>query len=267
MVIDFLKVFDHLLPKSNFFSLVADRTFRKFFYALSITQQAVHDHIAGIIADYFPRLTSREKDHSTQLGSTLELPTASIESEWAAIGGQAPGYLQSILQNAGFDAYVHEWWEPGTSPPVARNPITTIAGTNYPVLVNDITIAEPNWTWQCDDYTMQCQEWREADDYPYRCDMFDGYLLRSKIYDYPDIEAEYVKYFYVGGATFPDPIYVSTFYYNELVRLIYKFKPTRLRCVLLVDRIIDTIQDSWVETDIIQNTINDTEILQNFGGV
>lgn len=44
-------------------------------------------------------------------------------SAWSANGGQSPRYLQDVIQAAGFDVYVHEWWVPGTNPPVPRNPV------------------------------------------------------------------------------------------------------------------------------------------------
>lgn len=58
-----------------------------------------------------------------------------LDATWKALGGQDPRYIQDTLQAAGFDVYVHEWWEPipgrqnggsidGDVTPVARDPFT-----------------------------------------------------------------------------------------------------------------------------------------------
>lgn len=259
MDINFLKIFDLLLPRSSTFSLIIDRTFRKFFSGLAEMPALIRTHIASIINDIFPRLTDRLKDHSNQLGAPVELSRDALISEYGAIGGQAPGYIQQVLRDAGFDVYVHEWWEPGSRPPVARNPFDYIA--DYQVLVNDISRIERNYLYQ---FT-ETEEFCFVEDNSICFDDYDGYLFIAKQYDMPDIEEEYPKYFYVGGQTFPNPAYVPIFHYSELVRLIYKLKPLRLRCVLLVVKDIDTIQDSWTETDIIQDSWTELNEIQDSG--
>jgi hypothetical protein len=147
----------------------------------------------------------------------------------------------------------------------ARNPFDVLAGTPYPVLINDISVVERKYRFQCGDGT-QCVP--DTDDPPrVRCGVFDGYLFRQKFYAMPDIPDEYPKYFYVGGATFPDPINVMSTRYNEMVRLIYKLKPVRLRCVLLVDRSLDIVQNVLDGTDIWQDVSTGDDIVQNYGGL
>ena len=259
MGIDFLKVINLLLPKSTTFSLTIDRTFRKFFYGLSQMPEILHDHIASIIEDIFPRLTDKLADHSTELGATVELERPALEAEYSATGGQSPGYLQTILQNVGFNVYVHEWWEPDSRPPVARNPFDYIG--DYDVLINDMSTIERRYTFQCNDGT-QCPP---EGDTSICCDMYDGYLFRQKEYPMPDIEAEYPKYFYIGGQSFPDPAYVALFDYQELCRLVYKIKPLRLRCVLMIVKDVDTIQDSWEETDLLYDSITELDEIIDLG--
>jgi hypothetical protein len=44
-----------------------------------------------------------------------------LAAAWQALGGQSPDYIQTTLRANGFDVYVHEWWVPGTEPPVGVN--------------------------------------------------------------------------------------------------------------------------------------------------
>ena len=55
-------------------------------------------------------------------GSAESARRQQLAAAWRAQGGQSPRYLQDVLQTAGFDVYVHEWWEPGTTPRVTRDP-------------------------------------------------------------------------------------------------------------------------------------------------
>lgn len=259
MDINFLKIFDLLLPRSSTFSLIIDRTFRKFFSGLAEMPTTIRIHLASIINDIFPRLTEKSKDQSNQLGAPVELSRAALETEYGAIGGQAPGYIQQVLQDAGFDVYLHEWWVPGSRPPVARNPFDYIG--EYQLLVNDISIIERNYLYQFIEDETICF----VEDNSVRFDDYDGYIFISKRYAMANIEDEYPKYFYIGGETFPNPAYVPIFHYSELVRLIYKLKPLRLRCVLMIVKDIDTIQDSWTETNIIQDSCSELDEIQDTG--
>ena len=233
MDLRFFRVTEKLLPRTGIFFLVVDRTLRKFFEGLSDKPATIREHIAGIVADAFPRTTERQADHSLQLGSPVTLSNAALEAEFAAAGGQSPGYFQSIIQAAGFDLYVHEWWVPGSDPVKARNPLDYLYTDSARQLVNDISSAEIKWRFQCGDGS-QCQNFpASAEQYPIRMGMNDGYLFRAKEYAFPTDPSEYYSYFYLGGMTFPDAGCVDPARLKELERLIYKYKPAHLRCILI----------------------------------
>jgi hypothetical protein len=260
--VNFLKVIELLLPRNRAFNLVFERTFKKFFNALSVMPDELREHLASGIEELFPRSTTKLLEYSQQFGAPAVLSREALEAEWKAAGGQSPKYLRDVLHEAGFtDAYVHEWWVPGTDPVEARDPINQIETEDYPVLVNDIVRAEPHYSWQCGDGS-------QFGHFPtLNFGSNDGYMFRQKIYPTPDIADEYCKYFYVGGQNWPDPFTVSTTRFQELKRLIYKIKPVRLRCVLMVTPTVDTIQDTVGSEDLIIDTVDSPNLLYDYGGV
>jgi hypothetical protein len=69
-----------------------------------------------------------------------------LDARWKAVGGQSPRYIQDTLQNAGFDIYIHDWWAPGSNPPIARNPLE--------LLENDETVYQT----ECGELLAECGE-------------------------------------------------------------------------------------------------------------
>ena len=120
MALDFwVRVFDRLLPRSRAFNLVLDRTLKEFFEGLSDLPDTVREHIASALLEAFPQHTTRLTDWSYQFGSPDPLTADEVDAEWAATGGQDPRYMEDLLQAAGYDVYVHEWWVPDSAPPEA----------------------------------------------------------------------------------------------------------------------------------------------------
>lgn len=131
--------FDKLLPKSKAFRLSAGKQITEFFQALENSCLEVKDYITTIYLDIWPQTTRTPSvtnpDDPDTLGMweeqfalydstplTEQERRDRLEAAWKRNGGQSPFYIQNTLQEAGFDVYIHEWWEPGTEPPVARNP-------------------------------------------------------------------------------------------------------------------------------------------------
>lgn len=220
----------------------------------------IRAYIAQTIADTFPRTSERLADHSTQIGSPVELSREAIQSEVAANGAQSPGEFQSIIQAAGFDLYVHEWWIPGTVPPVVRNPGDL--GQPFRVYVTGVTQAQKKYKHQC---TAIGAGMAQATTTPWRylAGAYDGYLYRLKQYQGPANDAERTRYFYLGGQTFPDPGTVALDSLPELDRLIYKYKPARLRCILIAGITDGIIQDSIGASDILQDSTTEAETVQD----
>lgn len=229
---DWVKVFDSLTPKSRAFGLVINRVLRKFFHGLASLPSMVRDHLASILLEMFPAFTAYRLEWSKQFGITTELSIAQLEAEWGAAGGCSPAYIQSVLQAAGFDAYVHEWFVPGTVPPSARDPIDYV-NTSI-VLVNDIYYSDKNYLHQCGD-GMQCKS-----DASIRCGDYNGHTTIQKHYSCPDMTNQYPAYFFVGAETFPLQLSLSPGDLRRIEELIYKIKPVNLRCILRV-KVVDTI--------------------------
>lgn len=257
---DWVKVFDRLLPRSRIWHLVLDRVLKKFFHGLSILPKMIREHIGSILLEAFPATTTRFEDWSYAFGSPETLNAIEIASEWAAFGGQSPAYIQQLLQDAGFNVYVHEWWYPGTEPPVARDPIALVDTSR--VLVNDITWIDKNYTHQFGDGS------QFKSDGSVFFGNYDGWYWHPKVYPTPDDPLEYPSYFYVCDEVWPQYALIPASKLRTLIRLIYKVKPVHLRCILRVTTYDDTpgeddIQDTYTSDEWIQDMISSPDDLED----
>jgi len=127
----FLRIFQHLLPNARAWRITVDKKLRQFFEGLAPLGSDIRDFFDGIFGDIFPA-TTRELDYwEDQFGLPRTLTVEQerrdrLDGAWKALGGQSPRYIQDTLQNAGFDVYVHEWWQlpeqPTPDPQVPRIP-------------------------------------------------------------------------------------------------------------------------------------------------
>ncbi|MHC4868059.1 MAG: hypothetical protein ACYTEX_28650, partial [Planctomycetota bacterium] len=144
-------------------------------------------------------------------------------------GGQSPNYLQTALQDAGFDVYVHEWWRVDgdekpiqmgdgtqmgdgaqmggklpipTGYPVARNPIPYINDSQpNNLLVNPVERAYLDYKHQMGDGTQMGDGAQMGAN--------NGIKYIEKIYPHPDNGDDYPFYMYVGGETWPDIVSIE----------------------------------------------------------
>jgi hypothetical protein len=214
------------LPTSNIFSVVVSRAYTSFMSAISQVLKTYHDHVGARFTDIIPSETTRSDDWSDQFGFVKTLSTSRLEAEWKQSAGQSPNFIQQKLWNAGHtNLYIHEWWIPGSNPVAARNPIPYI--NNYQpnnLYVNPVQQIYEDLP-QCGDY-YQC-----GDDL--QCGDSEGFKYEEKIYSHPDIADEYPFYFYVCGEIFGDVVTLSGDDLEDVKRIIYKYKPTQQRCVLM----------------------------------
>ena len=251
-----LKVWDRLLPRSRVWSLILDRTLRKFFEGLSGFPETMKDYIGTVLLEAFPQTTTYLSDWSLFFGSTVTLTADELEAEWGAFGGQDPRYIQDTLWAAGFtNLYVHEWWVPDSNPAVARNPFSPddLINTSW-VLVNDITTIEKNYTYQFGDGTQFVADGSVS------FGAYDGYFLQMKKYPCPNIPDEYPVYWYVTAENWPDRAIVEESKFRILVQLLFKLKPVHTRVILRVLLVPDgtadgDIQDTWWEDDMWQDIL------------
>jgi uncharacterized protein YmfQ (DUF2313 family) len=140
----------HLLPNGRAWRATLDKPLRRFFAGLGDSLIDFRANFDAVAEDLYPATTRILSEYEEQFGlypSTLSTQERRdrIDAAWKARGGQSPRYIQDTLQAAGFNVFVHNWWQPGTTN--ARDPFdvlgdsTTTSGFN---VVSDGTIAFTN---------------------------------------------------------------------------------------------------------------------------
>ena len=130
----FLRIFKHLLPRGKAWRITGDKALRRFFEGHSDVGSDAKKFIDLVWLDIRPQSTRQLDAWEDQFALPATNLTEQgrrdrLDAAWKALGGQSPRYIQDTLRGAGFDVYVHEWWEgpvpaPGTKGcATARNPI------------------------------------------------------------------------------------------------------------------------------------------------
>lgn len=241
----FFKLIQHLLPRAEAWKTTVDKTLRRFFLGLSQQPQATRDYIDLVYLDLFPG-TARSKDDVGGSGAleewerqfgitpsdteTVNARRLALAAEWQAVGGQSPSYIQGVLQTAGFNIFVHEWWSSGP-PYVARDPrsYTTIPLVGFYQCTADGEPTQPACSAlatqpQCTDFL--------ANDPHYLVNKDLTQRVPPRV---PDDPAKWPYFIYVGGETFPTHATVDITRRAEFERLILKLRPTHNWIVTLVD--------------------------------
>ena len=257
----FLRILNHLLPKARAFKLAYNSTIRKFFDGLGITLGSdVKDFFDNNFNDIDPQQTRELSNWEEQFallntGLTEQERRDRLSATWQALGGQSPRYIQDTLQAAGFDVYVHEWWEPGTNPPVARNPFTYLwdgaAPRQYIGVGNDLAY--------CGGDSMFCNSQNSLPGYPLVNKVLEainsiigvgsdqayvggnyaaaGTIITTyskKQYIIPADSTKYPYFLYIGGATFPDVATIPLSRQDEFEDLCLKICPSEQWLGILV---------------------------------
>ncbi len=220
----FFRIFQHLLPNARAWRLVIDRQLRQFFEGLSGVGSDLKLFIDQVWLDIFPSDTRQLSEWEQQFGLTGNITDEQerrdrLDATWKALGGQDPRYIEDTLRNAGFDVYVHEWWQlPVVGSPVPRNPLTylndgaspiqykAVSGATKAICGNPIAIAN---------------------------NLITSYA--QKVYLIPNDATKWPYFLYIGGQTFPDHATVSSARKNEFETLCLKICPTQQWLGVLVD--------------------------------
>ncbi len=268
---NFLNVYKHLLPRARAWQLTIDKPLRQFFAGLAGLPDDVRNDAADTWRDIRPQDTRRLDDYEHQfalqsIGLTEQQRRDRLAAEWKATGGQSPSYIQTTLQGAGFQVYVHEWWVPtGPAVPgerlpvVPRNPFTYLrqesSGINSRVdcgealaecgeafaecgngqeppgylLVNKVISTVNNYTVLCGEPLAECGE-AEAE-----CGEFEGFSQIPKNYIIPRDPARWPYFLYIGGETFGDTVTIDPKRREEFERLCLKICPAQQWLGLLID--------------------------------
>jgi hypothetical protein len=271
-MINWLNIFKHLLPLAQAWSIIVDKTLRRFFEGLTgvgADTKTFHD---GIFEDIDPQKTRELAEWENQFalastGLTEQERRDRLEATWKALGGQSPRYIQDTLQAAGFDVYVHEWWEPipdrpnggsidGDVVPVARIPfdylddgtggvqflmvdgaadaqdgdaISQDGSTSVPVGYPLVNKILETFSDLIGDGAPEMQDGGEQAQ--------DGGLIggfKQKQYAIPADPTKYPYFLYVGAQTFPDQAMLPQSRREEFETLCLKICPTEQWLGILV---------------------------------
>jgi len=238
----FLRIFKHLLPRARAWRITTVKRLREFFQGLSVPLgDDVKQFADDVHNDLFPQTTRELDEWEKQFGLPDSLTDEQerrdrLAGAWVAQGGQSPRYIQDTLQNAGFDVFVHEWWElPIVAPPgpqIARNPLYLLgAGVPYQTMQDGAPTAQDGGAFAQDGGQIAR----------------DGYALVNKPAPTPPIPLDPTKFpyfLYIAGENFVDnPSGIPTVDFatvpatreNEFETLLLKICPAQQWIGVLVD--------------------------------
>jgi len=266
-------IFRHLLPRAHAWRVFFETQIYDFFKGLG--QAIVDDPISEsdkTTLGVFPEFTEDLDEYEEQFnilpveGLTDAERAARIEAAWKAIGGQSPSYIQGVLQKAGFDLYVHDWYDPSYVPPPvlpvikaecgetpmecgeefaecgntedqgiasgeAWNPIDYIVtpGVPYKLLINKDYTVSVDFYGECGEPLAECGE-PTMECGNYSAINYDETLF----YIAPYLSAWYY-YIYIGSQTFISAVNVPSERADELEDLVLSLCPTHKKIVLCVN--------------------------------
>lgn len=269
---DFLRLYQHLLPDGRAWRTTIDKRLRQFFQGLADTPSDVKDAADSVWLDLLPESTTELSEWERQFGLpstvlTEEQRRERLAATWKAlIGGQAPRYIQDTLRANGFDVYVHEWWEPSTPPtpgnfgnPTPRNPLMWLRRefTGVSLLVEcgealaacGEAFAEAGNSLNPRGYPLVnkifetrpdvlplCGELvAEAGEADALCGNFTEFKDFLKEYIVPNDPTKWPYFLYIGGETFGDIANVPPNRKDEFEALCLKICPTQQWLGILVE--------------------------------
>jgi uncharacterized protein YmfQ (DUF2313 family) len=259
-----LRTLEHLLPKSATWKLSTDKDLRALLTALIETPADAAEASDLAFLDIFPATTRDIDAWEEQFGldnSRLfeEDRRTALDAAWKRQGGQSPGYLQTTLRDAGFDVYVHEWWDLVDDIRVVRDPRTYITdGTiQYTVVAGNVnaiagnvnaiagSTAGPTGTLLVNKDLRTISRYTEAvvagnvnaiaGNEASVCGAATGFVSALKQYTIPSNSVYWVHFWYVGAATFPEHAAVAGRRKAEFETLILKIKPAHSWVGLLIN--------------------------------
>jgi len=269
-------VIKHILPRARAWCITVDQELRQIFVGIGAAFDDVINYIDLMWLDMFPSTTRRVTQWNAQYGFvpyvtlTEGEQRARLAANWAAYGGQSPSYIQGVLQAAGFNVYVYDWWEAGAPPPVARNPYTALGGTPYgagdpimqagePVaqagegygvrgywLVNKLYTAEVYYTCSAGEPLAQAGEPSA------QAGENGGILFKRVQYATPTDPDQWPYLMYVGGSPFGTVATVPSNRFEEFEDLLLRICPAHLWIGVLVDSgayIIDDETSAYILDD------------------
>lgn len=233
----FLRISQHLLPTGQAWRTTIDKPLRRLIDGFTGAMQAAKDFADNVFLDAFPDSTRELAEWEAQFGLDANPDDATrrlnLAAEWAATGGQSPSYIQGVLQTAGFNVFVYDWWSSGP-PYVARDPRSY---TTRP-LIGSFRCHAGGATQPV------CRPQNSVAPYPQaQCNAFlgnDPHYFNNKDLTprppppIPDDPNFWPFFIYIGGSPFGTFATIPTDRRGEFERLILKLRPTQLWIVTLV---------------------------------
>lgn len=225
----FFRQLQHLLPDALAWRTVIQSTLRHYLEGLADAHAEFRNYVDATYADRFA-VTTRdleawERQFGLLAGTTDAARRAQLAGAWQAQGGQSPRYLQNVMQAAGFNVYVHEWWVPGSTPRVARDPHDY---TEYPRLG---TTQCNNALARCGEPQAFCNRW-VVNEPRYIVNLN---LTRNAPPPIPVKPSVYPYFLYWSGADIDTQAEVPAARRAEFERLLLKICPTHLWIVTYVN--------------------------------
>lgn len=228
----FFRVLRHLLPDSVAWRIREEgtRAIDRLFAGLASVFASVRDFADLALLDLYPAHTRELDAHLAEFAVTVDgnesAKRLALAAAWAATGGQSPAYLQGVVQAAGFDLYIHEWWSAIVDgDAVVRDPRSH---TSQP-LIGTVQCGEP--LAQCGEPTALCNAFLQNN---------PGYLVNEGLNrrappPVPNDPLMWRHFLYWGGETFGSNATVPLTRRRELEELLLKLCPAEKWLVLMVD--------------------------------
>lgn len=267
-----LDVFKHLLPTGRAWRLTTEKALRSFFDGLSAAPQDAREYIDDVYLDLNPKTTRELDAWEAQFALPASQLTeagrrARLDATWKAQGGQSPRYIQDTLQAAGFNVFVHEWWEPnplhptggsvaGDVVPVVRDPFQYLwdgvaprqfvgCGHDLAYCGGDLAFANSNNSppgyplvnkiLETVSSTVGCGHVQAFAGGTFAAAGADIYAFRPKQYVIPTDPAGFPYFLYIGGQNFPDMATVPLSRRDEFEDLCLKICPLEQWLGILVN--------------------------------
>lgn len=270
----FFRIFQHLLPKARAWTTTANKQLREFVEGLAAGVGDDPKIFFDDLNDDLRPATTRQLDEwefqfgLADVGLDEQARKVRLAAAWKALGGQDPRYIEDTLRSNGFDVYVHEWWVPGTEPPIGvhdaatpRNPLlvlrreyigvesgvecnmllaecgedfaqcgNSLAPLGYP-LVNKILRTERNFVVGCGDLLT------ESGELQMECGNYIGFVDDVIDYVVPIDPTTWPYFLYVGAEVYPNVAQVALSRKNEFEELCLKICPAQQWLGILVQYI------------------------------
>lgn len=153
------RMFQHLLPRARAWRITEDKPLRRLFEGLSGAGEEARAYTDDVYDDIRPEtardLNAWEKQFALPDASlTVQERRDRLSAAWKALGGQSPRYLQDTVRAAGFDVYLHEWWEDSEPDGLSAGCLTA----RNPNLVLRREYTRASLRYECGEPGLECGE-------------------------------------------------------------------------------------------------------------